>query len=771
MGNILTADYAGEQTETNTYNELGLLTTVTTAEGDTLYQYDDASRLLSVTQPSGETVSYTYDSHGNRSSMTYPNGKTVSYSYDEMNRLIAVKGVDGETTKYSYDVLGRRIATDGVKEDTVYAYDEVGNLVSQTTTGAYDLALEYAYDLSGRMTQESRTENGATLTSVFAYDPLGQLTSFTRSDGQSESYAYDPVGNMTAKTQNGVSTAMRYNAANQLISSVTGNDTTKYTYDANGNLTRSENAGGARSYAYNALNLLQSFTREDGYSETYTYNANRLLSEIRTSEDLTTTLTWDILYGDGVVISADQNGKSTNYTYGLERISAISGSTRTEYVYDGRGSVAAEVSYNNAWYTFGGGLARKNVVSKSYSPFGELLTEQTSGFGYNGEYYNAATGMIYLRARFYEPEMNRFGQKDTLRGSIIDGISLNRYLYCQSDPVNFADYNGLQMVNVCVADGGGGGSFRNSRTYKSFLAEGQRLANEAKQNMRQAELAWHQAEAYAPGSQVANAAMNAWKHAKSAAARALTNLSKLQSAGSLCAATTYIANIRSAANTARNAANEARICADRAAGNRANSAMYDRRNEKAQETAVRYYCDSICDTSENEIKLYIALGSVTFSLSSGWEYRIDPANPGTRTKRHIHIIHKGKEYIQNDDGSPHDKKRGGSGRIPDWVNELLKEQANWDYNGKREDFFKLTEVVITDSDTQYYFADGTTVVLSNMSNYFPYYAEESFYARIYATGTNDEDVLIDGTVFVPFIPAGSLPELPFIPSIPFPAFA
>ena len=44
-----------------------------------------------------------------------------------------------------------------------------------------------------------------------------------------------------------------------------------------------------------------------------------------------------------------------------------------------------------------------------------------------------------------------------MRGSITNPISLNRYLYCQSDPVNFADYNGLQMVNVCVADGGGGG--------------------------------------------------------------------------------------------------------------------------------------------------------------------------------------------------------------------------------------------------------------------------------------------------------------------------
>ena len=131
-------------------------------------------------------------------------------------------------------------------------------------------------------------------------------------------------------------------------------------------------------------------------------------------------------------------------------------------MYDGRGSVAAEVSYNTAWYTFGGGLARKNVVSKSYSPFGELLTEQTSGFGYNGEYYNAATGMIYLRARFYEPKMNRFAQKDTLQGSATQPGSLNRYAYCRNDPVNFADYNGQRQVAAMVSDGGGGGKAKVS---------------------------------------------------------------------------------------------------------------------------------------------------------------------------------------------------------------------------------------------------------------------------------------------------------------------
>ena len=113
-----------------------------------------------------------------------------------------------------------------------------------------------------------------------------------------------------------------------------------------------------------------------------------------------------------------------------------------------RRSVAAEVSYNNAWYTLGGMLSSKEVISKSFTPFGEQIGEQVSGFGYNGEYYNAATGMVYLRARFYEPEMNRFSQKDVVRGSVVQPGSLNRYSYVQNDPVNFIDPSGQSLKSV-----------------------------------------------------------------------------------------------------------------------------------------------------------------------------------------------------------------------------------------------------------------------------------------------------------------------------------
>lgn len=46
-----------------------------------------------------------------------------------------------------------------------------------------------------------------------------------------------------------------------------------------------------------------------------------------------------------------------------------------------------------------------------------------------------ATGLIYLRARYYDPDTGRFTQPDPL--GFIDGI--NRYAYAKNSPVNFVD--------------------------------------------------------------------------------------------------------------------------------------------------------------------------------------------------------------------------------------------------------------------------------------------------------------------------------------------
>ena len=241
-GNLVKKEYADGSVEEITYTPLGQLSVIKGEEGETLCLYDDGGRLISVQEPNGDTVRYTYDEYGNRLSMTYPDGKTAKYFYDDMNRLIKVKGADNRVTKYEYDELGRRVLTKGPKVDTSYEYDNVGNLVAQTSTGAYDVSLAYTYDKAGRITNEIRTENGTTLENSYIYDAIGQLKQWN-----DEHYSYDAVGNMLTKGN----IKYTYNAGNQLVSD--GVDT--YTYDRNGNLTQK----GDVRYTYNARNLLESY--------------------------------------------------------------------------------------------------------------------------------------------------------------------------------------------------------------------------------------------------------------------------------------------------------------------------------------------------------------------------------------------------------------------------------------------------------------------------------------------------------------------------------
>ena len=66
-------------------------------------------------------------------------------------------------------------------------------------------------------------------------------------------------------------------------------------------------------------------------------------------------------------------------------------------------------------------------------------------FGYNGRdgVVTDKNGLIYMRARYYSPEMKRFVNADILHGTISDSTSLNRYSYVNGNPVSFVDPFGL----------------------------------------------------------------------------------------------------------------------------------------------------------------------------------------------------------------------------------------------------------------------------------------------------------------------------------------
>ena len=98
------------------------------------------------------------------------------------------------------------------------------------------------------------------------------------------------------------------------------------------------------------------------------------------------------------------------------------------------------------------------VNTYSYNAYGTALIcdeKVSNAFRYTDEYYDAETGLYYLRARYMNPATGTFTQEDTYQGNIYDALSLYKYLYAQDNPVIYKDPTGnmCSLVECVVAAG------------------------------------------------------------------------------------------------------------------------------------------------------------------------------------------------------------------------------------------------------------------------------------------------------------------------------
>ena len=90
--------------------------------------------------------------------------------------------------------------------------------------------------------------------------------------------------------------------------------------------------------------------------------------------------------------------------------------------------------------------AGNTVVSYVFDAYGNRTEENTvyNPFGYRGEYTDSESGLVYLRARMYDPETGRFINEDPAR----DG--LNWYVYCSGNPIMFVDKTGESAIAIAA---------------------------------------------------------------------------------------------------------------------------------------------------------------------------------------------------------------------------------------------------------------------------------------------------------------------------------
>ena len=106
------------------------------------------------------------------------------------------------------------------------------------------------------------------------------------------------------------------------------------------------------------------------------------------------------------------------------------------YTYDNLSTVAVTGGMGDVTNTF------------AYDAYGRL-TEKVGMddilFCYNGKYgvITEPSGLVYMRARYYSPELRRFINADVVAGEISNAITLNRYAYANGNPISNVDPLGL----------------------------------------------------------------------------------------------------------------------------------------------------------------------------------------------------------------------------------------------------------------------------------------------------------------------------------------
>ena len=250
-------DALGNQTQWSYYpNSAHPIWYITPKGEQTLYDYDDVGRRMSITNDYG-TVAFSYNSRNFATSRTDGEGYTshtiydrmgnieayyspiqweeqghgVKYRYDYLTHVrdiisplnehhrvyrnfdgditreihpvsYAEKGENGEGTRYEYDTDGNCIRlhyADGGIERRFY--DAAGNMIKQVLPESYNVAMDngegyqYVYDKSSRLIQIQNPDGN--LLHTYAYNGKGQIIRETDAEDQEILYTYNGLGQLT----------------------------------------------------------------------------------------------------------------------------------------------------------------------------------------------------------------------------------------------------------------------------------------------------------------------------------------------------------------------------------------------------------------------------------------------------------------------------------------------------------------------------------------------------------------------------------------------
>ncbi|MET3052349.1 RHS repeat-associated core domain-containing protein [Pseudomonas alkylphenolica] len=212
-GEVLRVNHPDGSAESFTYNVYGQVLSHADGKGQITRLLRTARGLPSSRQDAkGQRIAYEYDKALRLTALVNENNATYSFAYDASDRLSEEVRVDNLTRRFSYNEGGHLTRVDEIgygergerpERSTVFERDAIGRLLAKLNN---DARQEYRYDEGDRLLSIERLPTGSGkklgITEEkleFAYDLLGRLVQETTAQG-TLSYEYDSLSNLTTLT-------------------------------------------------------------------------------------------------------------------------------------------------------------------------------------------------------------------------------------------------------------------------------------------------------------------------------------------------------------------------------------------------------------------------------------------------------------------------------------------------------------------------------------------------------------------------------------------
>lgn len=463
------------------------------------YAYDTAGHLAEVRSLSGtgaQEVFYT------------------AAGFNALDQPVAALLGNGLGTTWEYYPNSKRLsrlATTGSSavQDLSYTYDAASNVKSiadAVRTGAASASMtDIGYDDLHRLTCLTSAGQGGM---AFAYDPIGNITANGEGAGSytyhatkphavasanGKSYAYDACGNMTARG----SQSLAYDEQNRLAWVTTSSNTVAFGYDDAGQRLWKDSAAGLQVWIGGI------YEEKNGKALCHVFAEGRRIATFEPVTGLSA-----LMQSNGTLASIDSGlrwlstwplqGGRTPFTLMLLGLAAIlcamaaprlrtiteNGTRKTENALRRAPAwqqatavltavmlfVSTSHSYASAtydpvfYYCHPDHLGSSSVLTDragelvqvyGYSAFGRSWHQDNAqafpvSDRFTGHDLDEDTGLYYCNARYYDPEIGRFIQPDSIVPDPADSQAYNRYSYVRNSPLVYTDPSGhfWQIVGI-----------------------------------------------------------------------------------------------------------------------------------------------------------------------------------------------------------------------------------------------------------------------------------------------------------------------------------